>query len=91
MNQVHLSMLRGLASQAGIIMATISSMSSILPAYYTSYDNILSVFLNFVEQTGRYNMYCYVATLHVEYKWHHKMFASALHLHVVLEHTTSSA
>lgn len=53
MNDVHLSMLRGLASQAGVITATVCTMAAILPAYYTSYSNILSVFLAFIEQAGR--------------------------------------
>lgn len=53
MNEVHLSMLRGLSTQAGVMVATVSAMGSVLPAYYTSYHNTLSVFLTFIEQAGR--------------------------------------
>ena len=53
MNEVHLSMLRGLASQASVIMGTVCAMAAILPSYYTSYANMLSVFLTFIEQAGR--------------------------------------
>lgn len=49
-----MSMLRGLASQASIIMGTVCTMATVLPAYYTSYANMLSVFLTFIEQAGRY-------------------------------------
>ncbi len=53
MSEVHLSMLRGLASQAAVIVGTVCAMSTILPLYHTSYSNILSVFLTFIEQAGR--------------------------------------
>lgn len=71
MNDVHLSMLRGLALQAGVITATVCAMAAILPAYYTSYSNILSVFLAFIEQAGRYIRSC-VSLRCVSYKYYCK-------------------
>ena len=53
MNKVHLSLLQKLATQAGVIMATVWSMGTILPMYQMSYDTMLSVFLTFIEKTGR--------------------------------------
>ena len=53
MNEVHLSVLRGLSSQAGVIIEVVAAMGFILSNYATSYSNMLSVFLSFIEQTGR--------------------------------------
>lgn len=53
-NNVHLSMLRTLASQASVITEVILAMGSILPAYRTSYNYIKSIFIEFVKQIGRF-------------------------------------
>ena len=54
MNDVHLSVLQRLASQASVVMDVVFSMASILPAYHTSYHHLQSLFLSFIEQAGRY-------------------------------------
>lgn len=53
MEHIHLATLHSLASRASIIMDVVIAVSSLLPAYQTSYSYMESVFLHFVEQAGR--------------------------------------
>ena len=54
MTEVHLATLHSLARRASVVADVVSVMSSLLPAYRTSYHYMQSVFLAFIEQAGRY-------------------------------------
>ena len=56
MEEVHLVVLKTLASQASVMMDVACAMGTLLPAYLTSYKTIQSVFLSFIEQAGRYTI-----------------------------------
>ena len=54
MSEVHLSVLRSLSKQASVITDVVCAMGSLLSVYQTTFSNVQTVFLTFVEQAGRY-------------------------------------
>ena len=66
MSEVHLSVLSTLASQASVVTDVTVAMSNLLPLYRTTFSAVQSVFLNFVEQAGRFIICAY--SLHIIFK-----------------------
>ena len=57
-SEVHLSVLRSLSAQASVITDVVCAMGFLLSVYQTTFSNVQTVFLTFVEQAGRYVNFC---------------------------------
>jgi len=60
MSEVHLSVLRSLASRASVICDVVCAMGSLHCVYHTTFSSVQAVFLTFIEQAGRYYYYTHV-------------------------------